>query len=436
MVNPMTDIGPTPAVGLTGRTGRAVPTPARQASLRDHNLGMVLDQIVNTVHPPSRADISGTTGLTRATVSALADRLLAGGLISELAPINSQRAGRPAVPLVPASRSLIALGLEINVDYLAIRAIDLTGAVLAERVVAGDFRRTEAKPVLEALAALLAEAIAPLVAQRIPLAGCYVAVPGLVDRDIGPLRLAPNLGWDSVDVVGLLAAAPRMPAVPIWLANEATLAARAEAELLRSRDVHSFFYVSGEIGIGGAAVSDGAVVPGRHGWSGEIGHMLIDPAGPLCGCGATGCLEQYAGKDALMRAAGLHLDRPIEALIATAGSERTQAALNAGGRALGTALANTVNLIDVDTVVLGGIYAPLAPFLLPEIHRQLTARVLSHPWSPVIVVPATATDYAALTGGAMTVLGEIVRDPNGWMQLPRNSAPARVPCSAGTADDR
>src|SRR5436190_19594193 len=103
----MTEFGPAPGAGPTGRTAR---TPARQANLREHNLGMVLDRIVNTTNPPSRADISATTGLTRATVSALADRLLAAGLISELSPLNSQRAGRPAIPLVPASRSLVAVG--------------------------------------------------------------------------------------------------------------------------------------------------------------------------------------------------------------------------------------------------------------------------------------------------------------------------------------
>ncbi len=403
----------------TDPAGRAVPTPARQASLREHNLGMVLDQIVNpanAVTAPSRADISGNTGLTRATVSALADQLLAAGLIAELAPINSRRAGRPAVPLVPAQRGLMAIGLEVNVDYLGVRVIDLTGSVLAERVVAGDFRRTAPGPVLAALAALCADTIAPLAAERIPTAGVYVAVPGLVDRATGPLRLAPNLGWNSVDVVGLLASAPRMPDVPVWLANEATLAARAEAEALRAVDLHSFFYVSGEIGIGGATVTGGAVVPGRHGWSGEIGHTLIDPAGPACGCGASGCLEQYAGKDALMRAAGLDLDLPIAALIASADEPDTVAALRSGGHALGVALANTVNLIDVDTIVLGGIYASLTPYLLPEIRRELSARVLSHPWSPVTVRAAASTDYAALTGGAMTVLGEIVRDPNAWIQ--------------------
>ena len=405
--------------------GRAAITPARQAGLREHNLGMVLEHIVNSAGPPSRAHISAVTGLTRATVSALVDRLLAGGLIAELSPVSVPRAGRPAIPLVPASRSLMAVGLEVNVDYLGIRIVDLTAAVLAEQVVLGDFRNTEPAPVLRRLAALFTDTVTPLRAGGIPLAGCYVALPGLVDRKTGPLRLAPNLGWQSVDVIGMLTHATNFLDTPIGLANEATLAARAEAQSLRPAGVHSFFYVSGEIGIGGAVVTDGSVTPGRHGWSGEIGHTLIDPAGPRCGCGAFGCLEQYAGKDALMRAAGLDLELPIQALIAASDCAAAAMALSVGGTALGTALANAVNLIDVDTVVLGGIYAPLAPYLLPEIGRQLAARVLFSPWSPVTVQPARAVGYAALTGAAMTVLGEIVSDPSGWIQrIPRSLSAA------------
>ena len=411
----MTELSSIPHGGCDPEpTGRPPITPARQSSLREHNLGLVLDQIVNTTTPPSRADIAGTTGLTRATVSSLVDRLLAGRLIAELAPVVLPRAGRPAVPLVPAPRGLMAVGLEVNVDYLGARAVDLTGATLAEQVVSGDFRHTDPQPVLAMLAELFTDTLGPLILQGIPLAGCYVALPGLVDRRTGPLRLAPNLGWQGVDVVGLLAAAIGMPDLRISLANEATLAARAEAEALRPSGVHSFFYVSGEIGIGGAIVTDGLVTPGRHGWSGEIGHTLIDPSGPRCGCGAFGCLEQYAGKDAMMRAAGLQLELPIQALLDIADKPVTATAFDYAGRALGTALANAVNLIDIDTVVLGGIYTPLARYLIPGITEQIATRVLFHPWSPVTVQPAQALDYAALSGGARTVLGEIVLDPNSW----------------------
>src|ERR1700712_5956061 len=89
----------------------------RQANLREHNLGLVLRLIVDAPVPPSRADIAVATGLTRATVSALADRLIMAALVTELPPVMSQKAGRPAVPLVPAGGTLAAVGLEIHVGH-------------------------------------------------------------------------------------------------------------------------------------------------------------------------------------------------------------------------------------------------------------------------------------------------------------------------------
>ncbi len=94
------------------------------------------------------------------------------------------------------------------------------------------------------------------------------------------MRLAPNLGWRDVDVVEHFRIRPETADVPIRLDNEATLAARAEADALRPTGRLSFLYLSGEVGVGGAMVVDGAVFGGRHGWSGEIGHTVIDPNGP------------------------------------------------------------------------------------------------------------------------------------------------------------
>ena len=91
------------------------------------------------------------------------------------------------------------------------------------------------------------------------------------------------------------------------IGNEADLAARTVAESAPGRpgDLSDFIYLSGEIGIGGAVVVDGRGMAGRHGWAGEIGHVSVDPDGPACPCGSTGCLERYAGKDAILSAAGL-----------------------------------------------------------------------------------------------------------------------------------
>src|SRR5690625_1849989 len=90
---------------------------ARQETLREHNISIVLDRIVNAPEPVSRARVAAETGLTRGTVSALVDRLIEARLVTELDPVAASGAGRPAVPLVPARRTVVALGLELNVDY-------------------------------------------------------------------------------------------------------------------------------------------------------------------------------------------------------------------------------------------------------------------------------------------------------------------------------
>jgi predicted NBD/HSP70 family sugar kinase len=398
------------------------PTPLgasaiRQANLREHNLGLVLRLITDARVPISRADIAHSTGLTRATVSSLADRLIAAHLVSELPPVMSQRAGRPAVPLVPAQATLAAVGMEVNVDYLGVRVVDLSGSVLGQHVTPADFRGSDPGVVLGRLARMYCDVVGTL-PEGIRMAGSCLAIPGLVDRPKGPVRMAPNLGWRNVDVVAMFHAHPGTAGVQIRLDNEATLAARAEADSLRPAGRLSFLYVSGEVGIGGALVVDGAVFGGRHGWSGEIGHTVVEPGGRQCRCGSTGCLEQYAGKDALMRSASMDLDRPIRdlQLAAEAGDIGALASLAGAARALGTALANAVNLIDVEDVVLGGIYGPLAPFLIPGIEQVLAIRVLAAPWSGLRVRPATVGDDAALIGAASAVLSDVIDDPSGWLQ--------------------
>lgn len=389
----------------------------RQANLREHNLGLVLRLIVDARVPISRAGIAHATGLTRATVSSLADRLIAAHLVSELPPVMSQRAGRPAVPLVAAQGTLAAVGMEVNVDYLGVRVVDLSGTALGQQVETADFRGSEPGQVLDRLSQMYCDVIGQL-PDGIRMAGGCLAIPGLVDRPRGPVRMAPNLGWRDVDVVTMFHSHPGTAEVRIRLDNEATLAARAEADVLRPVGRLSFLYVSGEVGIGGALVVDGAVFGGRHGWSGEIGHTVVDPGGRRCRCGSVGCLEQYAGKDALMRAASMDLDRPIPDLqrAAEAGDTGALAALADAARALGTALANAVNLIDVEDVVLGGIYAPLAPFLVPGIEEILRLRVLAAPWSGLQVHPATIRDDAALIGASAAVLSDVIDDPSGWLE--------------------
>ncbi|MFJ6955555.1 sugar kinase, partial [Micromonospora aurantiaca] len=112
----------------------------RQGSLRELNLAVVLRRIAAADRPPSRAGIAADTGLTRATVSAVVDDLIAGRLVAEAEPEPRTGAGRPARGLVLASDGPAGLGLEVNVDYLAACVVDLTGTVRHHLVRRADLR--------------------------------------------------------------------------------------------------------------------------------------------------------------------------------------------------------------------------------------------------------------------------------------------------------
>ncbi|ROS76648.1 ROK family protein [Cellulomonas sp. PhB143] len=384
---------------------------ARQASLREHNLALVARAVLDAAAPPSRAAVAQATGLTRPTVSTLVDRLLRARVLDELPPEQRRTAGRPAVPLVPAARTLVGMGLEVDVDFVGARVLDLAGNVVAERIDPGQLHDAPPQETLARLGEIARRLTDDVVRAGMTLAGAQLALPGLVDVHRRRLQVAPNLGWSSLDPVPLLG----LPSsLDVGVANEANLAGLAQLRPAdRSTTASSFLYVSGEVGIGAAVVLDRELYLGLHGWSGEIGHLPVDPNGPRCRCGATGCLEQYAGKDAILRAAGLAPSDPLAALrdLLDDGDAPALAAVGAAGRALGRALAATINLLDLDTVLLGGIYTDLAEDLRPAVRDELDARVLATPWSPTDLRAAPVADRAALTGAAQVVLRGVVDDP-------------------------
>jgi len=409
--------------------------PARQPSLREHNLALVLGEVA-AAGAVSRARIAAATGLTKATVSTLVDALVAAGLLRELGPSAAVGVGRPGSSLTLASGP-VGIGLEVNVDYLATCTVDLNGTVRRREVVAQDFRRVAPAVALNRAAAALRAAVQDARAAGGVVGGVTVAVPGLVETARGLVRLAPNLGWRDVALPDELLdrvgpdVRPALAGVPLRVGNEADLAALAELwngdhRRADGRPLDSFVHVSGEIGVGAAIVIGGQLFGGVRGFGGELGHLPLAPDGPLCGCGSRGCLEQYAGQDAILRRAGLEatagtsIGRPggsVEDLIARAeaGEEQVLAAVRAAGEALGAGIAAMVNLVDVDTVLLGGLYALLAPWLLEPVQDQVARRVLASRWDATRVLVGRLGADGAVRGAATSVVRAVIDDPAAWI---------------------
>ena len=282
----------------TDATSRADQTTVRRA-----NLGVVLQQIA-AGEPRSRARVAAETGLTRGTVSSLVGELIELGLLRETGEGDrSGRVGRPAQTLELGDR-VVAVGLEVNVDYLAVCVEDLTGDGPSRAAACTPTTGARARP--GARAGLRGWPRRRSTRSRPPGSSRSASpsrFPGLVEAQTGTLLRAPNLGWSGIAVADELAA--RLSGLPMRADNEANLAALAEHWQGVAQDLENFICVFGEVGVGGGIFVDGELFRGAHGFGGEFGHVTVDPDGPSLQCGSRGCLETFVGQEAIARRAGL-----------------------------------------------------------------------------------------------------------------------------------
>ncbi|TGZ03336.1 ROK family protein [Streptomyces rhizosphaericola] len=395
---------------------------ADKDTVRRHNLSLVLRAVRDEGESgeATRAGVSARVGLTRAAVSSLVEQLMESGFLTESGKTFSGQAGRPGTALKVARTGPAGLGVEINIDYVSVCVVDLAGTGRVRQTEHLDNRGAPAGEVLARAARIAARTLDSAREQELRPVGATLALPGLVSG--GSVRQAPNLGWNEVPAQDLFAEAltalrPGHPVLPVASENEANLAALAELWFGGLGDLRSFLYLTGEIGVGGALVLGGELLRGAHGFAGEIGHVVVDPDGPECRCGSRGCLEQYAGQTALLRAAGIDGSGGGAGVVelerrARAGDGPAVAALTEAGRMLGRVVSGAVNLVDPEAVVLGGIYRSLMPWLAPPADEELTGRVVSGLWSPGggrLRASSVAGDAAR--GAAALVVQDVLADP-------------------------
>jgi predicted NBD/HSP70 family sugar kinase len=401
-------------VNATAGGYRELDGPASQQGMRRANLGLVLGAVAR-LGAASRAQLAESTGLTRAAAGSLVGELIDAGLVRERGVSLDGRVGRPSTALVVNDRGPCGLGLEIGVEHLGACVVDLRHEVRVRIRRPAPGRGRTPRAMLGSLAELARGALAEAAGHGLEPAGIAVAVPGLVAKT-GVVAHAPNLGWREVDVAAELS--PLLPeplrGVPVEVENEANLGALAE--LWHGAVGRDFVHISAQAGIGGALVAGGTLLRGRRGFAGELGHVPVQPDGPACPCGSHGCLEQYAGEEAVLRACGLH-DVPgdrvsLLAAEAAAGHAQVARALEDAGRALGIALAGAVNLLDPDKVVLGGAYAELAAWLTPPMQAELGARVRIRPWDPAGLAVSALRREGPVVGAATSAVQRVIDDPS------------------------
>lgn len=368
----------------------------------------------------SRTDLAAAVGLTKSTVSILVRELLEEGWLVERNVVATGDLGRRPTPLFIDPARLVMIGGEVGIDGVRAVTTSLTGEVLAQaRSAYGT--SSSPKACLGVLAGAMQKLMRQINVRNQRVIGIGVGVPGGVDKAGGFLHFAPNLQWKSVPVGDLLRerfAGTALEAVPLYVQNEADVAAVGEMEFNPTQAADPLLYVSVNQGVGAGVIVDRRLLTGHHGFAGEVGHMVLQPGGPLCSCGRLGCAEALIGPRAMLRHVPDEDAWPEVQRLVAAGDRKTLLAVEKAGTYLGVLLQNLAAAYDPGCIVLGGAVVELGePFLRPALRKLREFGEAAGLASPEVRVSrygpdAVAVGAAALVRYRMTRTLAEVRSPD------------------------
>jgi glucokinase len=294
------------------------------------------------------------------------------------------------------------VGIDLGGTAAKSGRITLTGEILAERTIDPGFADGP-EIVLDRLANLFQE-----------LGGgdaLGIGVPGLLDRTRGVVITSPNLpGFDGLDVKAGLARRTGLPLSRVHVENDANAAAVGELWLGAGRGERDALVVTLGTGIGGGLILNGALYAGA-GMAGEVGHIVVDPEGPPCGCGKRGCVETLASATAAKRralAAGLPATKPGDLVLlaqrARDGHAPEKALMHEIGRDLGRGLGPVLCLLDLRVYVFGGGFSGALDTLEHGIREGLEERSYGGRAPDVRLLRATLGPAAGWIGAARVAI--------------------------------
>ena len=385
-------------------------------AMREVNRSIVLD-IIRRGGRVSRTDLARRSTLTKPTVSAIVEDLLARGIVQEVGYGKTVASGGRRARLLEFNDASAAyLGICFGVDSTTVGLADARGEIRVRREVPTHHGDPEATV---AAAAALAEEICEAAGfLRDRLQGVGVTVPGLVKVESGMVATAPNLHWTDVPVRDMLASAL---SVPVVVNNVTSASAIAESRVGVAKGVRSFVWAYVDSGVGAGIVIDGHVFSGTQGFSGEIGHCAVVAGGPLCSCGMRGCLETLVSGPAIVRAAeaalaagektslraAAPLDQAAVIAAARAGDAVALRIFAAVGEHLGVGVSYLVNILDPQMIVLGGGVMEAGDLLLEATSRSMAHHSLKGSRIPVVV--SALGDDAGLIGAVFAAMDQSVR---------------------------
>ena len=382
------------------------------ARMREHNSALLLNLLFRQQNL-SRADLSRVTGLSRSTVSAIVDDLIAADLVHELGTGDSRGGRRPTL-LQFHDDAYAMVGVEMGASHIRAVVTDLRARVRGNRQ-ARHAVREDAAGAMALVGELIDGALADAGARRSDLLGIGLGVPCPLDLR-NPDQLCHQLmpAWDGVAVTRIIA---ERFGCPVAMDNDANLGALAERWWGAGVGGEDLTYIKIATGVGAGHIIAGEVYRGSNGTAGEIGHIAIDLRGPECRCGLRGCLAALVGAQPLAdrvrallsedRTSALAAVEPtVHGLVAAAvaGDRLANQIVGEAGAHLGIEVASLLNLLNPAIVVLGGPLTAAGDRLLDPIRDTVRHRSLWRSVAEARIVTSQLGDAAVAVGAATLVL--------------------------------
>lgn len=397
-------------------------TTGRQGFGPGRVLGLITSRQAQT-----RTAIAEVTGLARSTIVQRLDALFEAGLILETDERRPSK-GRPSqvLQLNPAAGLIVAL--DVGEERTRIAVSDLGLRIITERIEllpVGDGPEV----ILSRITTAIREMIQTAGLADRPIAGIGIGLPAPVDYEAGQVAgWSIMSGWDGYDIRSHLRGEYE---AAILIDNDVNLLTLAEHRRYWP-DVPHLLYIKAGNGIGSGMIVDRRINRGAQGAAGDIGHAHIRGYGdPLCRCGNLGCLEALVGGWAIARDlhpgqdSGGHGAREIAALVER-GDTAALAALRAGGRVLGEAVAYATSLLNPNVIVIGGALATAGDHLVAGVRELIYQRSLPLATRQLRIGPTRFKSRAGIAGAAYLVLDHALDPDNLDQALAQGRHPFRV----------
>ena len=371
-----------------------------QSSLREANRNLVVET-VKRYGGLTQVELATATGLSQATVSTIVRELLAAGVVDTA---FTTRSGRRAQMVTLARRVGLAAGVQVGHRHMRVALGDFSHEILVEQTLPLPVEH-RLDTTLDRVALLIVDLLERVGASLEDVVGLGVGVPAPVDAATGMISVHGVMpGWDDVHVGQVLS---KRLNVPVYVDNDANLAALAESETGAARAYTDSVFVRASYGVGAGIVIGGQLVRGFAGTAGEIGHLVVRPAGEQCRCGNLGCLDTVVGSAALLREVGpLPGVASVRDVVqrANQGEERCGDVVAHAGSTIGAAVAGLCLGVNPQVVVVGGELAEAGETFIAPLRAAVQRGALPNRIAPLEVVPSALGTRAEVVGALVMAL--------------------------------